>query len=67
MSDGDGLRPVGYKSCSGSDLDGYMSEGGASLYAHRLNQRFKEGIRQVHESMNKVHHFIQDDRLVTLY
>ncbi|KAG0703728.1 hypothetical protein GWK47_002791 [Chionoecetes opilio] len=62
MSDGDVLRNVGYRSGnSSSDLDGYMSEGGASLYAHRLNQRFKEGMRQVHESMNKVQHFIQDD------
>ncbi|XP_071526574.1 uncharacterized protein [Panulirus ornatus] len=62
MSDGDVLRNVGYKSSNSSDLDGYLSEGGASLYAHRLNQRFKEGMRQVHESMNKVQHFIQDDR-----
>lgn len=62
MSDGDVLRNVGYRSGNASDLDGYMSEGGASLYAHRLNQRFKEGMRQVHESMNKVQHFIQDDR-----
>ncbi|XP_063844277.1 protein sickie-like isoform X2 [Scylla paramamosain] len=61
MSDGDVLRNVGYRSGNSSDLDGYMSEGGASLYAHRLNQRFKEGMRQVHESMNKVQHFIQDD------
>ncbi|XP_042211886.1 neuron navigator 3-like isoform X4 [Homarus americanus] len=61
MSDGDVLRNVGYKSGNSSDLDGYLSEGGASLYAHRLNQRFKEGMRQVHESMNKVQHFIQDD------
>ncbi|MPC38127.1 hypothetical protein E2C01_031633 [Portunus trituberculatus] len=63
MSDGDVLRNVGYRSGNSSDLDGYMSEGGASLYAHRLNQRFKEGMRQVHESMNKVQHFIQDDSL----
>ncbi|XP_050732906.1 protein sickie-like isoform X5 [Eriocheir sinensis] len=62
MSDGDVLRNVGYRSGNSSDLDGYMSEGGASLYAQRLNQRFKEGMRQVHESMNKVQHFIQDDR-----
>ncbi|CAL4071109.1 unnamed protein product, partial [Meganyctiphanes norvegica] len=61
MSDGDVLRSVGYKSGNSSDLDGYLSEGGASLYAHRLNQRFKEGMRQVHESMNRVQHFIQDD------
>ncbi|ROT68381.1 putative neuron navigator 3-like isoform X7, partial [Penaeus vannamei] len=61
MSDGDVLRNVGYKSGNSSDLDGYLSEGGASLYAHRLNQRFKEGMRQVHESMNKVQHFIHDD------
>ncbi|XP_069191860.1 protein sickie isoform X6 [Procambarus clarkii] len=61
MSDGDVLRNVGYKCGNSSDLDGYLSEGGASLYAHRLNQRFKEGMRQVHESMNKVQHFIQDD------
>lgn len=64
MSDGDVLRNVGYKSGNSSDLDGYLSEGGASLYAHRLNQRFKEGMRQVHESMNKVQHFIHDDRWV---
>ncbi|CAL4104536.1 unnamed protein product, partial [Meganyctiphanes norvegica] len=60
MSDGDVLRSVGYKSGNSSDLDGYLSESGASLYSHRLNQRFKEGMRQVHESMNRVQHF-QDD------
>ncbi|XP_076054657.1 uncharacterized protein LOC143033284 isoform X3 [Oratosquilla oratoria] len=60
MSDGDVLRSVGYKSGTSSDLDGYLSEGGASLYAHRINQRLKEGMRQVHESMNKVQHFNDD-------
>ncbi|CAL4080352.1 unnamed protein product, partial [Meganyctiphanes norvegica] len=61
MSDGDILRPGGYKSGNSSDMDGYLSEGGTSLYSQRLNQRFKEGMRQVHESMNRVQHFIQDD------
>ena len=67
MSDGDVLRPMQYKSGGGvavhpSELDGYLSEGGASLYAHKINQRFKEGIRQVHESMSKVQHYMHDDR-----
>ena len=63
MSDGDVLRQdAGCRTYPGSDFDGYISEGGASMYAHRLSQRFKEGMRQVHESMNKVQQFIQDDR-----
>ncbi|XP_047740885.1 neuron navigator 2 [Hyalella azteca] len=66
MSDGDVLRPLHVTGGAGEapapcDLDGYMSEGGASLYAHKINQRFKEGIRQVQESMSKVQQYMHDD------
>lgn len=63
------LRPAHTNGGDGalhSDLDGYLSEGGASLYAHKINQRFKEGIRQVQESMSKVQQYMHDDRSVTL-
>ncbi|XP_052238109.1 neuron navigator 3-like isoform X5 [Dreissena polymorpha] len=49
MSDGDILK--------GNKMDdmssGYMSEGGASLYARRLQQRFREGMQAVKECMQK--------------
>ncbi|KAF2369173.1 hypothetical protein FHG87_000047 [Trinorchestia longiramus] len=65
LSDGDVLRPVHGKGGDDvpmqCDLDGYLSEGGASLYAHKINQRFKEGIRQVQESMSKVQQYMHDD------
>jgi len=35
------------------DLSGYMSEGGISVYARKMQARFKEGIEAVRESMNK--------------
>lgn len=61
LSDGDVLRPnLGCSTYPPPSLDGYMSEGGASHYAHRLHQMVKEGIRQAHESMNKAHHFPHD-------
>lgn len=63
MSENDVLRRgVPSNTYPGREQDGYISEGGASTYAMKLNQRLQEGMRQAHESMNKVHHFIQDDR-----
>ena len=49
MSDGDVLR-----SNHPDDINsGYMSEGGASLYAKRMQQRFREGMMAVKECMQK--------------
>ena len=41
---------------------GYMSEGGASLYAKRMQQRFREGMAAVKECMQKSSGVIDDDR-----
>ena len=59
MSDGDIL-----KSNSRNDdwSSGYLSEGGASLYARRLQQRFREGMQAVKECMQKSSGLIDDDR-----
>ena len=58
MSDGDILK--------GGKLDeltsGYMSEGGASLYARRLQQRFREGMQAVKECMQKSNNINDEDR-----
>ncbi|XP_064600573.1 neuron navigator 2-like isoform X4 [Liolophura sinensis] len=57
MSDGDILKSNRLDdSCSG-----YMSEGGASLYARRLQQRFREGMQAVKECMQKSSGLIDDD------
>ena len=59
MSDGDilkGNNKVEDMNC------GYMSEGGASLYARRLQQRFREGMQAVKECMQKNTGMIDDDR-----
>ena len=57
MSDGDIL-----KSKPMDDFSGYMSEGGASLYARRMQQRFREGMQAVKESMQKSSGVVDDDR-----
>lgn len=58
MSDGDILR-----SSRTDDINsGYMSEGGASLYAKRMQQRFREGIMAVKECMQKSSAMPDDDR-----
>ena len=59
MSDGDIL-----KSNSRNDdwSSGYLSEGGASLYARRLQQRFREGMQAVKECMQKSSGLMDDDR-----
>ena len=41
---------------------GYMSEGGASLYAKRMQQRFREGMAAVKECMQKSSGLVDDDR-----
>lgn len=60
MSDGDILKG------SNNKVDemncGYMSEGGASLYARRLQQRFREGMQAVKECMQKNSGMVDDDR-----
>lgn len=59
MSDGDIL-----KSNNRNDdwSSGYLSEGGASLYARRLQQRFREGMQAVKECMQKSSGLMDDDR-----
>ncbi|XP_069128719.1 neuron navigator 2-like isoform X7 [Argopecten irradians] len=58
MSDGDILK--GNK--MGDDMSsGYLSEGGASLYARRLQQRFREGMQAVKECMQKSTGLLDDD------
>ena len=58
MSDGDIL-----KNNKGDDwTSGYLSEGGASLYARRLQQRFREGMQAVRECMQKSSAVVDDDR-----
>lgn len=58
MSDGDILR-----SHQPDDMcSGYMSEGGASLYARRMQQRFREGMLAVKECMQKSSGLVDDDR-----
>ena len=61
MSDGDVLRRNDFDDMNG----GYMSEGGATLYARRLQQRFQEGMDAVKECMEKSRAALGDeDRLV---
>ena len=60
MSDGDVLR-----SSHNDDYNsGYMSEGGASLYARKMQQRFREGMQAVRECMQKGNGIMDDDRSV---
>lgn len=60
MSDGDILKKNQMEDMS----SGYMSEGGASLYARRLQQRFREGMQAVKECMQKSSGVTDDDRYV---
>ena len=60
MSDGDILR-----SAQPEDINcGYMSEGGVSLYAKRMQQRFREGMMAVKECMQKSSAMADEDRSV---
>lgn len=60
MSDGDILKNNQAKM---EDMtSGYLSEGGASLYARRLQQRFREGMQAVKECMQKSSGLLDDDR-----
>lgn len=58
MSDGDILKGNKMEDMS----SGYMSEGGASLYARRLQQRFREGMQAVKECMQKSNNVGDEDR-----
>ena len=58
MSDGDILKKNQMEDMN----SGYMSEGGASLYARRLQQRFREGMQAVKECMQKSSGVNDDDR-----
>ncbi|XP_062586338.1 neuron navigator 3-like isoform X4 [Saccostrea cucullata] len=58
MSDGDILKNQGKMEDMTS---GYLSEGGASLYARRLQQRFREGMQAVKECMQKSSGLLDDD------
>ncbi|GFO49079.1 neuron navigator 2 [Plakobranchus ocellatus] len=54
---------VGDSGLGGGDdwASGYLSEGGASLYARRLQQRFREGMQAVRECMQKSSSAAMDD------
>jgi neuron navigator 2 len=60
MSDGDILKNNSRAQDDWSS--GYLSEGGASLYARRLQQRFREGMQAVKECMQKSSGLMDDDR-----
>lgn len=46
-----------------ADFSGYLSEGGASMYARRMQQRFKEGMQLVQECLNSSKYpDVDDDR-----
>ncbi|ELU14588.1 hypothetical protein CAPTEDRAFT_226983 [Capitella teleta] len=63
MSDGDILR-----SNQSDDMNsGYMSEGGVSLYAKRMQQRFREGMMAVKECMQKSNAMADEDRYVMIH
>ena len=55
MSDGDVLRSTTthHVNDDANVNSGYMSEGGASVYAKRMQQRFHEGMMAVKECMEK--------------
>ena len=62
MSDGDIVRTA-CRQLTGDDANcGYMSEGGVSLYMKRMQQRFREGMLAVRESMEKNNGQTDDDR-----
>ena len=62
MSDGDILR-----ASHADDINsGYLSEGGASAYAKRMQQRFREGMQAVKECMEKSSNILDTDRYVTI-
>jgi len=61
MSDGDIVRVTG--AVPADDVNcGYMSEGGVSLYMKRMQQRFREGMLAVRESLEKNNGLTDDDR-----
>ena len=68
MSDGDVLHttshhPTDDNSGYFSDVNsGYMSEGGATLYAKKMQQRFREGMAAVKECMQKSAGLNDEDR-----
>lgn len=60
LSDGEILK-------SGASQDigsGYLSEGGATLYVRRIQQRFREGLLAVQESLERNQSKAEDTRLV---
>jgi len=61
MSDGDIVRTA--RRLIGDDTHcGYTSEGGVSLYMKRMQQRFREGMLAVRESVEKNNGLTDDDR-----
>jgi len=58
MSDGDIVRTA----CRDDANCGYMSEGGVSMYMKRMQQRFREGMLAVRESLEKNNGLTDDDR-----
>ncbi|CAL4062098.1 unnamed protein product, partial [Meganyctiphanes norvegica] len=60
-SDGDMLGSRSTKSATSGDQEGYLSEGGASLYSQRVNQRIQEGMRHLQNNISKAAQYTQDD------
>ena len=62
-SGSNGNGGIGDSGLGGGDdwASGYLSEGGASLYARRLQQRFREGMQAVRECMQKSSSAAMDD------
>lgn len=61
MSDGDIVRTAACARRPDDANCGYMSEGGVSLYMQRMQQRFREGMLAVRESLEKNNNTLTDD------
>jgi len=61
MSDGDIVRTAACARRPDDANCGYMSEGGVSLYMQRMQQRFREGMLAVRESLEKNNNALTDD------
>ncbi|VDP05874.1 unnamed protein product, partial [Soboliphyme baturini] len=57
VSDGDVLN---YSQPGDFDASGYMSEGGITLYARKMQDRFREGLEAVRNSISKPSDVLDD-------
>jgi len=62
MSDGDIVRTACHRVSVDDSNCGYMSEGGVSLYMKRMQQRFREGMLAVRESIEKSNGMTDEER-----